>query len=151
MASPPTGVVYADTSFLFSLVLHDANTAAAIAHLRVNPTPLAFSELQACELRNALRLSAFRGRCDAAAAGAALAKVEANVAAGNFQPVPLVWPDVLGQADAVSVRHTVALGVRTLDLLHVAAALTIGATVFLTFDDRQRTVARAVGLRAERP
>jgi predicted nucleic acid-binding protein len=36
--------------------------------------------------------------------------------------------------------------VRSLDLLHVATALEIGAMEFLSFDDRQRRTARAEGL-----
>ncbi|MDO8539946.1 MAG: hypothetical protein Q7S40_05845 [Opitutaceae bacterium] len=42
------------------------------------------------------------------------------------------------------------LGVRALDLLHVAAAITIRATRFLTCDGRQLALAKAAGLRAEK-
>ena len=44
-------------------------------------------------------------------------------------------------------RYGPKLGVRTLDSLHVASALELSAEQFWTFDDRQRTLARAVGLR----
>jgi predicted nucleic acid-binding protein len=37
-------------------------------------------------------------------------------------------------------------GHRVLDILHVAAALKSGATDFLSFDGRQRTLAAAEGL-----
>jgi predicted nucleic acid-binding protein len=39
------------------------------------------------------------------------------------------------------------LGVRTLDTLHVAAALGLGAERFWTFDQRQEKLALAVGLK----
>ena len=35
------------------------------------------------------------------------------------------------------------------DLLHVALALTLGATEFLTFDARQATLAKAAGLKVK--
>jgi predicted nucleic acid-binding protein len=43
--------------------------------------------------------------------------------------------------------HTPSLGCRTLDVLHVASALELAKTGFLTFDTRQRKLARAAGLR----
>jgi len=43
-------------------------------------------------------------------------------------------------------RFTSTLGVRTLDSLHVACALELGAEKFWTFDERQAKLARAVGL-----
>jgi len=43
-------------------------------------------------------------------------------------------------------RHVARLGCRTLDTLHVACALELGATKFLTFDRRQEQLAKAVGL-----
>jgi len=46
----------------------------------------------------------------------------------------------------LSTRHTPTLGTRTLDLLHVAAALELGCTDFLSFDNRQRQAAQAEGL-----
>lgn len=43
-------------------------------------------------------------------------------------------------------RHGPALGVRTLDSLHVACALELKAERFWTFDERQARLAEAVGL-----
>jgi predicted nucleic acid-binding protein len=44
------------------------------------------------------------------------------------------------------------LSLRTLDAIHVATALAINAVdAFVTYDDRQAEVARAVGLRVIRP
>ncbi len=43
-------------------------------------------------------------------------------------------------------RYAARLGLRTLDTLHVAAALELKAQRFWTFDDRQRKLASAVGL-----
>ena len=37
------------------------------------------------------------------------------------------------------------IGCRTLDLLHVAVALTLGVKTFVSFDERQRAVAKLGG------
>lgn len=142
-------MIYADTSFLFSLVLHDANTVAAVAYLKGHAAALAFTPWQRCELRNAIRLALWRGNCDAATANRALDKMAADLATGNLIETPLVWPDVLQVADLLGEMHTAALGVRSLNLLHVAAAVTLRAKKFLTCDVCQLALARAAGLRVE--
>ena len=43
-------------------------------------------------------------------------------------------------------RHGPILGVRTLNSLHTAAALELGADKFWTFKERQARLAQAVGL-----
>jgi predicted nucleic acid-binding protein len=141
-------MVYADTSFLFSLVLHDANTASAIAYLKTHSTGLAFTSWQRCELRNAVHLAVWRGNCDTMLARRALDKVAEDVVAGNLVETQLDWPDVLVVADNLCDRHTAALGVRTLDLLHVAVAVSLGSKNFITCDGHQLALARASGLHA---
>jgi len=141
-------MVYADTSVLFSLLLHDANTAAAFAYLKVHPTSLIFTSWQKCELRNAIHLAVWRGNCDVVVARRALEKISSDVAAGNLVESPLDWPDVLMIADKLSDRHTADLGVRTLDLLHVAVAVSLGAKNLITCDGRQLALANAAGLHA---
>jgi hypothetical protein len=42
--------------------------------------------------------------------------------------------------------HSATLGCRTLDIIHVAAALVIGAGEFVTFDVRQGAMAKKAGL-----
>ena len=46
----------------------------------------------------------------------------------------------------LGTRNGPKLGVRTLDSLHVACALELKTKRFLTFDERQRKLARAAGL-----
>lgn len=58
---------------------------------------------------------------------------------------------VLKQAADLSQEHTPKLGTRTLDVLHVAAALVLGCRNFVTYDDRQAALARAVKLRLIHP
>jgi predicted nucleic acid-binding protein len=55
-------------------------------------------------------------------------------------------PTVFAASERLARRHVATLGVRTLDSLHVAAALELGAGRFWTFDDRQTRLAEAEGL-----
>ena len=50
------------------------------------------------------------------------------------------------KAALLSDRHGPMVGTRTLDILHVAAALVLDAKRFLTFDQRQHTLAKKAGL-----
>jgi len=143
-------VVYADTSFLFFLVLHDANCAGAVAYLRRHSTNLALTPWQRCELNNAVRLPVWRGNRSTATAMAALEKIDVDLRTGNFAETPLIWPEVLEIADELGEKHTSALGLLTLDLLHVSAAINLKAKAFLTYDSRQLALARASGLRTQK-
>jgi len=118
--------------------------------LRRHSTSLVLTPWQRCELNNAVRLSVWRGNCSAAIAMAALKKIDADLSTGNFAETPLIWPEVLKIADELGEKHTSALGVRTLDLLHVSAAISLKAKAFLTYDGRQHALARASGLRAQK-
>jgi predicted nucleic acid-binding protein len=138
---------YADTSFLFSLVVSDQNTLAAAVYVRAHRRPLLITLLQRLELSNAIRLAVFRKHADQTAANAALAQIENFFAAGKFLHTPLVWTDVVAEADRLGALHTAALGGRTFDLVHVAAAVSLAAKDFLTFDTRQHAFAKAAGLR----
>jgi predicted nucleic acid-binding protein len=50
------------------------------------------------------------------------------------------------EAERLSAMHSEKLGTRSLDILHVAAAVVLGKQEFLTFDQRQAALAKAAGL-----
>ena len=50
------------------------------------------------------------------------------------------------KAEELSASHAVTLGCRTLEIIHVAAALVIGVRDFVTFDHRQAALAKLNGL-----
>jgi predicted nucleic acid-binding protein len=54
---------------------------------------------------------------------------------------------IFERASQLSRQTTAKLGTRTADLLHVAAALELGAEYFYSFDQQQRKLARAVRLK----
>ena len=138
-----------DTSFLHSLYVVDAHTPEARARLQEikRPEGLVLSPFHQYELPNAVRLSVFRGLRDATAGGAILAAFEADLASGYFDVPTCNLASVLIEAKRLSAVHAVMGGHRAFDILHVAAALHLGANEFLTFDFNQRKLALAAGLK----
>jgi hypothetical protein len=138
--------VYADASFLFSLYAIDAHSLSAVKLLaRVKP-PLVLSELTQIEFVNAISLGVHRRQLSTDEAEELDRIFKQDIKSGILS-VRELGPTECAKAAELSRKHTPALGVRTLDVLHVAYALTLGAKAFLTFDQRQAKLARAVGLR----
>ena len=139
-------LVCCDTSFLFSLYGRDAHTpraAATVNHLR---QPLTITSLNEYELTNAVQFAVFRKLLTSAEAKVILAAFEADAQAGRLALDRCNLADVVAQARKLSLAHTAGGGHRSFDTLHVAAAVCVSAKTFLTFDDRQRVLARAAGL-----
>jgi hypothetical protein len=139
-------VNYADSSFLFSLYAQDANTASA-AKAAGPMQSFVLTPLQQHEVRNAVRLSRFHGDMTTEQAERILSALADDVRTGVLVEAPLPWADVFAEAEALSAAHTPGLGTRALDILHVAAARVLGARRFLTFDSRQKALAKKAGLK----
>jgi uncharacterized protein len=75
-----------------------------------------------------------------------IAAFDQDIATGRWQRPPYTAEAVELKAAELSASHSATLGCRTLDIIHVAAALVIGAKDFVTFDARQRALAKQVGL-----
>lgn len=138
---------YADSSFLVSCYVTDANTPLAKAWLLRTGGALVFTTLHALEVRNAFKLGVFRGLITIADAAAAWANVETDLRRGRLVKQAVDWPVALRVAARLSERHSATTGTRSLDILHVAAAKSLRAEEFVSFDGRQRILAAAVGLR----
>ena len=138
---------YADTGFLCSLYAPDAHTHLAVARMTRQTLPLPFTWLHQLEFRNALRLRVFRGDITPAQRDASLNAMLADLAAGAMARAEPPLTDLTTEAERLSAMHSETLGTRSLDVLHVASALVLGFSEFLSFDHRQTALARAAGLR----
>ena len=141
---------YADTGFLMSLYGRDANSSRAVALVARHKPVFFLTEFGEVEFANAIERLLFPHRGGATwtlrEAQAVRNCLEQHVNAGVFQlrPVPSeAWQTAI----RLSRQYTARLGTRTLDVLHVALALSLQPDVFFTFDMRQRKLAKAVGLR----
>ncbi len=146
-------IAYPDTSFLCSIYRKQVHTPQALAYRAAMTEPLAFTRLLEFEFIQAIRLQVFLHEADRTKgysgreADQMVADWEADVAAGLNFLVPADGDLVLRLARTYSLQRTANGGHRTLDILHVATAVHLGAKVFLTFDERQRKLARHAGLK----
>jgi predicted nucleic acid-binding protein len=136
---------YADTSFLVSLYVLDANSALAATHMKQAKLPILLTSFGELELTNALSLRLFRRELRPSKVKAARALIRKDLSDGVLLLKPL--PEgVFDRAMQMARGRTPQLGTRTLDLLHVASALKLQADTFYTFDRNQEKLARAEGL-----
>jgi len=139
-------VILADTSFLLSLEGNDTNSPVAAAHVATMNGPIAICELNRLEFENAISLLRFRKALTEKEASITLESFAADEAAGRIAVAPCDWSAVLSESLRLSRRYAEAGGHRLLDILHVAIAKEAKADLFLSFDKRQRELARAEGL-----
>jgi predicted nucleic acid-binding protein len=144
-------IVYCDTSFLVSLLYEgDANHKAArnLAG-RFDGQDFVLCQTHQLELPAAVRAGTHRTE----------SPISINVARTIINRFDRVWNGrtfarrdlalddsvtmarSLGEAHGWSKRHT------SFDLWHLAAAWTLGAGVFLTFDERQKQIGRTLSFR----
>jgi hypothetical protein len=77
----------------------------------------------------------------------ALVQLAGDLRGGLFASCSAPWKETFAKAEELSEAHAEKLGNRGFDVLHVAAALALGATTFFTFDLRQKSLAKAAGLK----
>lgn len=136
--------IYADTSFFVSLYVTDDHSAQAQKRLTGGSRPW-LTPLHRAEWANAVAQHVFRREMTASQADTLAAEFDRDAKAGVWEIVDIP-NSAFVSCVTLSRSRTVKLGTRTLDVLHVAIALSLGATHFWTYDARQRDLAKAEGL-----
>jgi predicted nucleic acid-binding protein len=145
-------MIYPDTSFLCALYVAQSTSARALAFMQSQPTALLSTSLLFYEFRQSVQFQVFRHSKDAtqgypmSVAQTALSILQANISAGVYRQGQVDWADVHKIAERLAFKHTFKGGHRSFDVLHVASALHLGVTEFLTFDGNQKKLAEAEGL-----
>jgi len=146
-------IAYPDTSFLCALYRIQTNSTTAAQHAAHMKEALYVASPLLFEFRQSLRWQSYlhtkdptKG-FDRVSAQTALTKFQANIAAGVVVVVPVDWADVVSIGEHLSAQYTWTEGYRGFDVLHVATALHLGASEFLTFDGNQKKLAEAEGLK----
>lgn len=131
---------YADTSFLVSLYVPEVHSNTAIAAMKQPEGPVLVTALGEVELCHAIELRRFRKELTARQAKCATQAFEQDLQRGIFslREIPAA---TFERAKRLARQHTALLGTRSLDLIHVASALTLGATSFFSFDNSRRKLA----------
>lgn len=142
--------VYADTSFLMAAYSPEPESMRVLAWLQTARQPLPFTPLHRLEVRNAIRLRVFRGEITPDQRQQAFQEIESDLAGAVLEHIAVPWVDTLREAEDLAANHAEKLGVRSMDLLHVGLAVTLGAADFFSFDARQAALAKAAGLNVNR-
>jgi predicted nucleic acid-binding protein len=138
--------VYADTSLLLSLYVTDAHSREAQRRV-LQPFRMWLTPLHQVEWAHAITQKVFRHAYSSRAAVQFYADFEADRQKGLWLEVAM-RDATFETAIDLAKKHVAGLGYRTLDTLHVASALELGADEFWSFDSRQLKLARAAGLKA---
>lgn len=137
---------YVDTSFLVSLYTLDANSRAAAAAMRKSRSEFLITTLTELELANALEVRVHRKEISHQQARASWDMFSGDVS-GGIWTVRSLTDQVFARALVLSRQTTARLGIRTADVLHVAAAIELGCGALCSFDRQQRALARHMGLK----
>ncbi|MCF8083233.1 MAG: type II toxin-antitoxin system VapC family toxin [Deltaproteobacteria bacterium] len=140
---------YVDTSVIVKLYIKEALSLEASNWVRARNEAIPLTVFHELEFKNALYLKQFRTEITDTEIRAILLKFADHQKRGVYYRPPVNWSDIMIRAVEIACTHTNKTGARSLDVLHVAAALTIKAGSFLTLDDRQATLAALVGLKLE--
>lgn len=143
---------YPDTSFLCALYVPQSSSARAIAYVGGLSAPMEGTSLLFFEFRQSVQFQVYRHSKDRnqgyalPVAQAAMAALQSDLKAGLYVHAAVDWADVHQIADRLALQHTKKGGHRSFDILHIATALHLGVTEFLTFDANQKKLAEAEGL-----
>ena len=137
---------YFDSGVLLKLYLSEPNSAQAVALVQEQGGLPPITALHRLEMKGAIGQKHGRGEITETERKAVLANLENDLATGVFAAMSPAWVDVFTKAENLATAHAATNLCRSLDTLHVALALELGATDFCTFDGRQAVMAKAAGL-----
>lgn len=132
-------IFYADASALVKLILDEPESGSLRAYLA--DADMVSSELVLTEIPRAARRAAARD--EALPLGLLLERAGELLAAVALMP--------LDRGLLVGAGALAEPALRTLDAIHVAAAVQLPIDAFLTYDERQAAAARLAGLRTMAP
>ena len=137
-------MTYLDTGCFVKLYYPEADSAQVIA--KIQGKSICYTPLHELEFVNALQLKIFFKNATPQQVTAARALVETDLKSGVLTAAGSDWPNLFREAVKLAEQHTGAIGCRSLDILHCAAAKVLAATEFISTDARQQKLATVMGL-----
>jgi predicted nucleic acid-binding protein len=141
-------MIYCDTSFLLALYTETepfhAQAHRTAATLR---EPILFTLLVELELVNGVRRGLAAKTIEQKKHDAIFRQISHDEADGILVRSSLNQTEHYSRARELSKKFTPEIPSRSLDILHVAAALLLNATGFASFDEKQRGLAEKAGLK----
>jgi predicted nucleic acid-binding protein len=138
--------VYIDSGIIVKSYVFETDSPEAVAIIEAAGDPLIFSHVHAVEIPNAIRLKRFRKEITMAQEAVAIRMFRADVDTGRLAKPAYDLAEVFIRAEWLSARYSGNIGTRSLDILHVAAALECHCSGLASFDERQRKIATLAGL-----
>jgi predicted nucleic acid-binding protein len=139
---------YSDASFLVSLFGDDSRSPDALRWLRNAPgDQLAVSRLTLLEFGTAIKAAVNGGKLSEEKAELARLLLKQALTKGLIKRRELSPHQWFPQAERITAHAATASTCRALDVLHVAAAVLLKQSGFLTFDAHQAELALSEGLR----
>ena len=142
---------YVDSSALRQLYVHEAHSLAMATWRFKHSGPLHLTRFGQAELTNSIAAAVFRRDIPETVFASFVQEYAGDLAEGRLHLVDLPWRAVLEQTTELSRQYTPTLGTRSLDVLHIASALTLKMREVVTYDARQARLAAACGLKVVRP
>jgi predicted nucleic acid-binding protein len=139
-------MVYVDTSVLVTLYIKETYSRKASDWIRANNEAIPKTIFHELEFTNAIQLKLFRKEISDKQARTVLHRFNGHEKEGIFFAPPINWPTVFGNCIDLLSQYTHSTGSRSLDIIHVASALAMGADQFFTFDAKQSRLASSAGL-----
>ena len=143
---------FADTSFLFAFYFPRAGSEQVIQKMEATRESPVISSLVRYEFQQAVWFKVWlhsNGQASGVTqqtAQSVLAAFDLDLEQGVWQVVDAGFDPLLARAESLVFAHTLRSGARSMDLLHLAAALETGAQELLSFDHNQRQIALAENL-----
>ena len=138
--------LYYDSGVLVKLYVREDLSDDVTGFVVRQGKSVAVNRLHELEIRNALRLKRFRDEISDGQLAASLGMIAADFAARRLIRHEVDWRAIHDEAERLSAAVSAKVGVRTIDLIHIAAALNQMATGLVSLDRRQRAAASVAGL-----
>lgn len=148
---------FPDTSFLCALYRNQPNSHLADKYISSYPGSLPVSQLVLLEFRQSVRLQTWLYKNDrnrgypSKEAKIMLEQLYEDLRTRTYRVLPVDWSEVHMIVENLSQKYTRTHGNRMTDIFHVATAMYLGISEFLTFDARQSVLAQSEGLQVPLP
>jgi predicted nucleic acid-binding protein len=139
---------YADSGVLIKLYVRERNSAEAIKALCNYPS-IGINSLHELEIANTFRTLEGRGLITPIQRTASEHSLETDILAGRLRRFEPDWSSIFREAHELSRLFSASTLARSLDILHVAAAIATSTDTFITGDKRQYELAALAGLAAQ--
>ncbi|MCG6168815.1 type II toxin-antitoxin system VapC family toxin [Leptospira sanjuanensis] len=142
---------YLDTGVLVKLYFPEINSEQVSRFFEKKGTSIPITNLHILEWENAINLKLFRKEINTKEVALLRKDFESDLSEGVLELKIVSGSESLKIAAELSRKHTHKLGVRSLDILHVAQAISLKVKEFYSLDMKQIALAKAARLKVVKP